>query len=111
MFLSILLALVVSSAAQAQSPYCGGALGEGCWPPLVRLCYEEWRGRIGNLAALNRCGVSRAHHAPRHAAPFAPPRGVLVPHLIPRGQIIVIDPHPVGRCLNYTWGDVCFPLR
>ena len=109
-FFTLTFILVAATSATA-NPYCGGSLGEGCWPPLVRLCYEEWRDRIGHLPAIKRCGVPRAHHVPRYAAPFAPGPGVFVPFAIPRGRVIVIDPHPVGRCLHYTWGTVCAPLN
>jgi len=107
---TILFALVVSSAVQAQSPYCGGTLGEGCWPPKVRACYGDLAWRIGSARAADYCW-KRFGHGPKHVrpAPFAPPRGILVPHLVYRGTVVV--PGPTIRCHHYTWGDVCVPLN
>ena len=110
LFTIAFLLAAASSAALAQSPYCGGALGEGCWPPEQRLCYEELRGRMGNQNAFNYCRGG-GHHPPRYAAPSAPHRGAMVPYLIPRGQIIVRERSRVYWGVRCFDNGVCIPLN
>src|SRR3989344_3043332 len=106
---TILFALVVSSAVQAQSPYCGGTLGEGCWPPKVRACYGDLAWRIGSARAADYCWKQFGHAQKRaYPTPYAP-RGTFVPEwrYLGQGHVLVPD----ERCFHYTWGDVCVPLN